>query len=59
MLEKGLPRVLAVAEVSCKNRAEFNIKDLRNTIYETALALKDTSKFLYFTSFGPVWKESM
>ncbi len=44
--EKGLPRVLAIAEVSCKNRTEHNIRDLRNIIYETATSLKDSRKFI-------------
>eukprot|EP00794_Sanderia_malayensis_P000449 gene449-1090_t len=51
--EKGLPRVLRVAEVSCKTSKEYNINDLRNTIYETASLLKDTRNDSLFEAIVP------
>ena len=36
--ERGLPRVLEVFEVSCKNK--YNIAELRNFIYDSVLSLK-------------------
>ena len=42
LLEKGLPRVIAVTEVSSKAKAEYGIRELRNLIYEKVLSLRDT-----------------
>ncbi len=52
LFEKGLPRVMAVAEVSSKIGTEYKIRDLRNIIYETATSLKDTRKF--FVDFSTI-----
>ena len=51
VVEHGLPRVIAVTEVSSKARSEYNIKELRGLIYEKVLSLRDSGTCLVWSAF--------
>ena len=42
--ERGLPKVMAMIEVSCKTG--YNIRELRQLIYKTSFEIKEKGRYL-------------